>query len=101
MTAPVDQNDLVFWIAKDADGVVRAGLLVADDPLAWTLVLGAAGWERAAGCHDPPVPLASVGEAIGELVWRAANAGIHGDGIVTPGPWRIEMTLRALMPAED
>lgn len=98
---PADVNDLVFWIAKGADGIVRGGVIDEADQFAWTMLLADTGWERVPGCHDPPMPLMDAGETLGELSWRAANAGLHGDGIVTPGPWRIEMTLRALMPAED
>lgn len=38
-------------------------------------------------------------EALGELAWHAANAGLLGDNLEpVPGPWRIEMTFAALVP---
>lgn len=91
-------NDVVFWIAKDAAGVVRGGIIDEADSRTWCMVLTPCGWLTTSGSSAPPMSPEDAREALGEIAWRASNAGLVGDGLEpVPGPWRLEMAFGALM----
>jgi hypothetical protein len=92
----------VFWIARDADGEVRAGCG------GWIDVLTPRGWERVSGAVDPAIGLENACEALGALCVRCHDARLMHCDVDdrdpwpdAPGPWRMEVPYRVLWSEED